>query len=448
MVVAGTPAILQRVNQSSGSRHDPLASLRQRGFLWFSIARFASGAGQTLLQAALAWQAYDLSGSAATLGIIGMVRFFPQLLAALYAGAVADRYDRKRIVLIAQAVSPLCAAVLLVTTLSGAISLPLIYVLVACIGLGAAFEGPARQALLPSIVRVEAFQNAITFNSLNQSLAFMAGPALFIPLSQIGDVAAAYAFNVVLLVPAAVGVLALHPRPSSDPPREITWSSITEGIVFVARRQPVLGSMALDMFAVIFAGATALLPIYAKDILLVGQSGYGALGLAMPVGAFVMSIVLLMRRQVEHTGRVLIYSVAVFGLATIVFGLSRSFVLSMAALAVAGMADQASVVMRGTTIQLATPDALRGRVTAVAQIFIGTSNQIGAAESGFVAAATNATFAVVSGGIGCLVALGALTAALPELRSFTIRGIVEDARCAEDEERASRADKSGEAAGG
>jgi MFS family permease len=195
---------------------------------------------------------------------------------------------------------------------------------------------------------------------------------------------------------------------------------IMEGVRFVLHHPVLLGAMALDMFAVIFAGAQALLPIYAEEILKVGSTGYGVLTSAQAVGAFLMSFVLMVLPPVERTGRLLILAVAGYGLATIVFGLSRSFPLSVAAYALTGATDQISVVMRQTTIQLATPDALRGRVSSVNQVFIGASNQLGMVESGLVAAVTNATFAVVSGGIGCLVTLAAITYWVPELWRYRV----------------------------
>ncbi len=431
------------MSDTSGSRHDPLAALRQRGFIWYSIARFASGAGQTLLQATLLWQVYALSGSAAQLGVLGLVRFVPQLMASLYAGAIADRYDRRRIVMVAQSVPAVCTTGLLAATVTGTISLPIIYALVMLIGLGNAFEAPARQALLPSVVHEDTFQNAVTVSSTIQSLAFITGPGIAGLLIQFGGVPSAYAVNVGLIIIAWLAVFALRPRAVVQPPRAISWEGIKEGVRFVFGRQPLLGSMALDMFAVIFGGAQALLPVYATDILGVGESGYGILSAAMPAGAFLMSFVLLLLPQVERTGRTLLFAVAAFGLATIAFGLSRSFPLSVAAYMAVGMADQVSVVMRQTTIQLATPDYLRGRVTSVGQVFIGSSNQLGAVESGFVAAATSATFAVVSGGAASLAILSVIAAKMPELRSFTITHILDPARRDD-----ATATDSGDAAGG
>lgn len=411
------------MSDTPGSRHDPLAAFRQRGFQWLSLSRFSSGVAQGLSSAALAWQVYAISGSPLQLGILGLVRFVPQLLAALYAGAVADTYDRKRIVMVAQAVNVACTLVLLIATVAGVITLPIIYGLVMMLGLSGAFDGPARQSLLPSVVSEAVFPHAIRANSTIQSFAQVSGPGLAGLLMAAGGVPAAYAANLALIVVSMVAVAALRPRAIVQPRRAVTWEAIREGIQFVRHRAPLLGSMTLDMFAVIFGGAQALLPVYAQDILHVDEVGYGILSSSIAAGGLLMSVILVLAPTVVHIGRALLISVAAFGLATIAFGVSRWFPLSVATYMAVGMADQVSMVMRQVTIQLATPDHLRGRVTAVNQVFVGTSNQLGAVESGFVAAATSATFAVVSGGIGCLAVLGVIAATMPDLRRYTIHHV-------------------------
>jgi hypothetical protein len=283
-----------------------------------------------------------------------------------------------------------------------------------------AFDSPARMAFLPSLVGRAAFPRVATIASTNQALAFATGPAAAGMLIAEAGIAAAYAGYVALIV-LSIATLATVPSPAVAPPgRGVSLAVIREGLGFVRRRRVVLGCMTLDMFAVIFGGATALLPIYATEILHVGPRGYGLLTSALEVGALATSLVLIALPPIRHAGRALMLAVAVYGLATIVFGLSRSFPLSLAAYMLVGVADQVSVVMRSTTIQLATPDELRGRVSAVNLLFIGASNQLGAAESGFVAAATSATFAVVSGGIASLVVLAVVAARIPELRHYRI----------------------------
>lgn len=404
------------------TRHDPLAAIRQPNFALYAASRFCSAAAMTLLQAAIAWQVYRISGSALQLGILGLLRFGPSFGMTLVGGAVADRYDRKAIVILSQVAPLACSVVLLVATQSGSAGLPLIYALVLLIALASAFENPARLSLIPAVVTKETFQNAITVNTTAQSLAFVTGPALAGVAIAATSVSGAYALNAILVSFSLVALLLMQPRPIDGPRRAVSIAAIKEGVSFVWHRQALLGCMTLDMFAVIFGGASALLPVYATNILKVGPRGYGVLAASLDGGALLTSIALVMTPQIQRTGRALIIAVGAFGVSTIAFGLSRSFPLSVAAYMLVGMADQVSVVMRHTTVQLATPDELRGRVNSVNQLFIGSSNQLGAVESGFVAALTSATFAVVSGGIGCLAVLAAVGAKLPELRSYRVDG--------------------------
>lgn len=269
-------------------------------------------------------------------------------------------------------------------------------------------------------MRRETFQNAITVSQTIQSLAAVSGPALAGLTIALFTVSGAYAAHIALLGVSVVGVALLHPCPIEGERRAVSMESIKEGLRFVWHRQILLSSMTLDLFAVIFGGATALLPVYATDVLHVGSVGYGILTASVDAGALVAATILVAMPQVQRTGRVLMLSIAAFGLGTIAFGLSRSFPLSVAIYMCIGMADQIGLVMRHTAIQIATPDALRGRVSSVSGLFSGTSNQLGAVESGFVAALTSATFAVVSGGIGCLAVLGIVAATMPELRAYRV----------------------------
>lgn len=401
-------------------RHDPLAALRQPSFALFSASRFFAGTASMTLTAAVAWQVYDVSGSALQLGMVGLARFLPALALSLIAGAVADSFDRRRIALLVQAAVFACAVMFFVATAGGWITLPLIYAIVFLVAVAQAFEAPARQALLPAVVTREAFPNAIAVSSGIQQLAFVTGPALAGGLIAVSGLAAAYAALVVLTAVSGPLLLLVRARPVEGPRGAVTLAAVREGVQFVLHRQVLLGAMTLDMFAVIFGGATALLPIYARDILDVGAFGYGLLYASLDVGAFLVAITLVALPPIDRTGRALLIAVGLYGLGTIVFGLARSFPLALAAYTFIGMADQLSVVMRQTTIQLATPDELRGRVTSVNMLFIGSSNQLGSFESGLVAAATNATFAVVSGGIGCLGVLAAVAAKMPAFRTYRV----------------------------
>jgi len=395
-----------------------MAAIRQRNFQLYSASRLLYAVASTLLTATIAWQVYADSGSALDLGLLGVARFLPSLGLGLVGGAIADRYNRKWLSMCGQGVVFAVAIVLLLFTSSGHPAQPLIYGMVFLVAVAAAFEWPARQAMLPSVVTPGTFQNAITVSSTVQQLGFVTGPALAGALIAISGVGLAYSVLCVLLAGSIVSLAALHPRAVEGPKRAVSIAAIREGIDFVVHRQALLGVMTLDLFAVIFGGATALLPIYAKDILHAGPVGYGLLSGSLDFGALLMSIALVALPPIQRPGRALLWAVLGFGAATIVFGLSRSFALSLVAYMLIGISDQVSVVMRLTTVQMATPDDLRGRVSSVNSLFIGASNQLGAMESGFVAAATSATFAVVSGGIGALAALGAVAAWMPELRRY------------------------------
>lgn len=376
----------------------------------------------TLLRSAVAWHIYSLSHSAFHLGMIGIVQFVPALLLTLVGGAVADSYDRRRIINAAQVVNLLAGGVLLNATYRGQSALLTLYAAAMVISCAGAFENPARAALLPELVGRERFPRAVTIASTNQALAFASGPALGGLAIAGGGIGAAYATFLTLVAVAFLGILLLRAAPKDGSARRaVSLSAIREGIQFVWQRPIVLGCMALDMFAVIFGGATALLPIYAKEILHVGARGYGLLTSSLELGALAAAALMMLRPPVQAAGRALLGAVVVYGAATIVFGLSRWLPLSLAAYVAAGMADQVSVVMRSTAIQLSTPDELRGRVSSVNLLFIGASNQLGAAESGFVAAVTSAPFAVVSGGIGCLIVVAIVATRLPELRRYRVQ---------------------------
>ena len=400
------------------SRHDPFAALRQRNFALAIGGRGASATANMVLSAAIFWQVYDISGSAFQLGMVGVARLIPSLGLGLLAGVVADSFDKRLISILSQLLMLACGAVLFEVTVSGDPGLSWLYGAAFLVALAGVFDSPARQAMLPQIVTRDAFANAITVQSTIQSLGFVTGPALAGFLIAARGPELAYAVFSGLLVVSIFTFFPMRLLPIDAPKRAVSLAAIREGIDYVRHRQVVLGAMTLDMFAVIFGGAAALLPVYAKDILDVGALGYGLLATSLDIGALGTSIVLVFFPPFRRPGVALLAAVAAFGLFTIVFGLSRSFPLSFAAYALIGVADQISVVMRQTMVQLATPDELRGRVTSVNFLFIGASNQLGAVESGMVAAVTNATFAVVSGGIGCLVVLGIVAAKLPELRTY------------------------------
>ncbi|MFI5317270.1 MAG: MFS transporter, partial [Myxococcota bacterium] len=377
-----------------------------------------SGTAMTLLGSAVAWHAYDLSHSAAQLGLLGVIRFVPSVLLSLPAGAVADSVDRRRLIQLAQVVPMLCSLSLCAITLSGHASLPVLYAAVGLAAVSGVFEQPARASLLPQLVSRARFPRAVTLMSTTLFLGFASGPMLTGGATKLAGIGAAYALHALLVSGSILSLARLPPMRAAVAGARVTWRAIVEGIGYVWNNPVVLGCMALDMFAVILGGATALLPVYASDILRVGPGGYGLLSGSLEVGSLLMSGVLVFLPPFRRAGLSMLWSVVAYGLATIVFGVSRAFPVSVAAYMMVGMADAVSVVMRSTMIQLATPDALRGRVSSVNFIFIGASNNVGAAESGFLAELTSATFSVVFGGAGCLVVAALVAWRIPALRAY------------------------------
>jgi MFS family permease len=282
------------------------------------------------------------------------------------------------------------------------------------------FEQPAREAMLPLLVPREIFPTAVTVNSALVQLSIAVGPAVAGLMIAASGVGSAYAIYVLLVVGSTVALVFLKVQQKAGERRAVSLAAVKEGVKFVWKNPVLLGAMSLDMFSVIFAGAQALLPIYAEEILHVGPTGYGLLTSSQAIGAFLTSVTLTLLPPIKQSGRALLIGVACFGIATIVFGVSRSFPLSLVVYAFSGVADQINVVMRRTIIQLASPDHLRGRVSSIGGLFVGASNHLGMLESGLIAAVTSATFSVVSGGIGCLVVVATIAARMPELRRYRI----------------------------
>ncbi|HEY8154760.1 MAG TPA: MFS transporter [Myxococcota bacterium] len=395
-----------------------LAALGEPDFRWFLASRFCSATAMTGLRTAIAWHVFALTGSPFALGLLGAVQFAPALGLSLVGGAFADAHDRRRIAQVTQAIAVAGAALLAAASVLGGASAPLLFAVVFVVALAAAFENPARAALLPLVVSRERFVAAVPVHSTAQAFALMSGPALAGVAIGAAGVAAAYAGIAALSLGAIAGLGRIRPRHPDGERRQVSLRAIREGVAYVRGQPVLLGCMTLDMFAVIFAGASALLPVYAQEILRVGPWGFGVLSASLEAGALAMSVLLMVRRPIRGQGRALLAAVAVFGLATIAFGLSRSFWLSVAIYVLVGMADQVSVVMRSTIVQLTTPDELRGRVSSINMIFIGASNQVGAMESGFVAALTSATFSVVSGGVASLAVAALVAARVPALRRY------------------------------
>jgi MFS family permease len=402
-------------SDAAAQKHDPFAALREPRFVLYTLSRTFGVTAQMLVQAVMAKHVYDITGTEISLGVLGLVRFFPSLGLSLVGGAAADTYNRRFIILACQVLTITSVALVAVASFGGSVQLGMIYGLALVLGISSSFEGPARQALLPNIVKQETFQNAVSLTSTFQGLGMVIGPALGGVILAVSDYAEAYSVFVGLAAVSMLGMTLLRYEIVRATGSRVSLAAIREGVSFVRQSPVLLGAMSLDMFAVVFGGVQALLPVYSEDILHVGDLGYGILYSSLEVGAVIAYLGMLFRPPILNTGKALVYSVLLYGVFTIAFGLSRSFMLSVFLYGLIGAADGVSVVMRSTTIQLATPDALRGRVSAVAQVFIGASNQVGAMESGFVAAITSATFAVVSGGV---VAIGVSTAVAWRLREL------------------------------
>jgi MFS family permease len=385
----------------------------QRAFVRFWLARLSGTTANQMLMVALAWHMYDITSSAWDLGLVGLFQFVPALLFTLPAGHVADRWHRGRIFAICMVAQALAAGVLLLAIYGDFSTRELILGISVLLGMARAFQMPAQQALVPQLVPQVLLQRAITLSASAMQAAIICGPALGGVLYTFGP-ATVYACSLALLLLAgalALTVNYLHKAATAG----ASWSSLLAGVHFVWQRKVVLGATTLDLFAVLLGGATALLPIFARDLLQTGPVGLGLLRGAPAAGALAMSLVLVrwpLKRQVGHK---LLWAVVVFGLATVVFGLSRSFALSLLALAATGAADSVSVVMRSTLVQLETPDDMRGRVSAVNSIFIGASNQLGEFESGAVAALWGPVVSVVSGGIGTMLVAAAWLKLFPSL---------------------------------
>jgi MFS family permease len=370
------------------------------------FARYISGLcfsyfAYNMLVVAIGWHIYDLTNSALSLGLIGLAQFLPQFLLSLAAGHVADRYDRKAIVSICQFIQGLMALVLAAGSYAGWMSSELIYACAFVIGAARAFYSPATQALLPALVERDILPKAISFSSAARNAAAIAGPALGGVIYLLGA-GTAYATSGILFVAASVLVATIR-LPFVAPHREpATLKSVFAGFVYIRNNPVIMGAISLDLFAVLLSSATALLPIYARDILETGPWGLGILRAAPAAGATIAAAIMVRIALTRRVGHILFISVALFGVASIVFGVSTSFPLSVAALVILGAADMVSVLIRSSLVQLDTPDQMLGRVSAVNSIFIGTSNQLGQFQAGVVAAIIGTVPAVVVGGIGTL----------------------------------------------
>jgi MFS family permease len=412
---------------SQKSRPDSIASLRHRGFLIYLVGSLLSNTGNQMRTVAVGWDVYERTRQPLSLGLIGLVLAIPVLVLALPAGMAADRYSRKGVIMVAQAGLALSGLGLAWASYTGA---PLVWIYVWLLGTGIfrAIGWPASQAIVTGLVPTRIFSNAAMWRSLCYQLAATLGPLAG------GFLVAFYIPAVVYLVDAAsslilIGCLAtVKPIPQARHAEPRSWRSLADGVRFVRRQPIILSTITLDMVAVLFGGATALLPIYANDILHVGATGFGWLRAMPSIGAITMSLFLATRPPIARGGTALLWAVSAFGVATIIFGLSKDYTLSLIALFALGAADNISVVIRSTVVQLLTPDSMRGRVAAVNTIFIGTSNEIGEFESGVAAQFLGPILTVAGGGVITILTVFAVATIWPQI---TRLGSLEDLQPAE-----------------
>ncbi|MDD2107534.1 MFS transporter [Pseudomonas asiatica] len=385
-----------------------------RPFLAFWLARVFTASGFQMLTVAIGWHLYQLTGNVLDLGLVGLVEFAPRVLFMLHTGHVADRYDRRKVAALCQSLQGLIALALALGSATDNVTRELIFALAFLLGATRSFEMPATQALLPNVVPAGLFPRAVAASASATQSATIVAPAVGGFLYAFGSIWV-YGPTVALYAIACMLTLSLQARGQVAQRGRASIESLLAGIRFIRSRPDILGAISLDLFAVLLGGATALLPVFAKDILLTGPLGLGLLRSAPAVGALLMSLWLARFPFERNVGRTMFSAVGVFGVATIAFGLSTSFWFSLAVLVVLGAADMISMVIRGAFVQLETPDEMRGRVSAVNGLFIGASNQLGEFESGVTAHWFGTVPAVVLGGVGTLVVTGVWIKLFPTL---------------------------------
>ena len=403
---------------SNPSRRDPYAALRYRDFRLLLTGRFITSLGNQMLSVAIGWELWLRTHSAFALGLVGLVQVIPVLMLSLLAGHVADQYNRKRIVFFAEILLGLCSLGLAALSFFQG-PVVLIYLCLLGIGIARSFNDPASATLLPQTVPPEIFTSAATWASSSWQLASVVGPAVAgLAVAWLGNVTIIYVFDVFAAVTFLVLLSFFKGRPLALSAKADTLDSLKEGIRFIRSKKIILAAITLDMFAVLFGGAVTLLPVFATDILKVGPTGLGLMRAAPSVGALLMALALAHLPAFKHAGRTLLLAVAGFGAATIVFGLSTYFWLSMLMLVMLGGLDSISVVIRSTLMLTRVPDEMRGRASSVNSIFIGASNELGGFESGLVAGLLGPIISVVGGGIGTILVVLAIARIWPEMRNM------------------------------
>ena len=410
-------------------RHDPYAALRIPSFRRYMIGSFFLTIGIGAQSVALGWEIYVRTNDPLALGLVGLITAIPMFLFTLPAGYFADRLDRRKVIRLSLVLMT-CTSILLVVASLKQASVTALYLILFVDAAAVVSGGPSRTALLPRLVPNEIFENAVAWRTSVMQISSVAGPAVG-GILVLAAPATAYGLNALAIIIFFLllgGVTQIkEPNSTGDnasPKEGVTlltsmkraFSLVLEGLKFIRRQPVILAAISLDLFAVLLGGAVYLLPIFARDILAIGETGLGFLRAAPAVGALLTALILAHRPPMEHAGRNLLVAVAGFGVATIVFGLSRNAILAWAMLFLTGAFDNVSMVIRHTLVQGRTPDEMRGRVSAVSSIFIGSSNQLGGFESGLVARLVSPTFSVVSGGIGTLVVVSVTALLVPNLR--------------------------------
>lgn len=416
------------------------AALAHADFRRYVWGRFFGTIAWQMLGVAVGWQVYSITGDPLDLGLVGLAQFLPFFALVLPSGQWADRTDRRLIIIGAYFIEMVCALILIGFTLSGSREVWPVFLAMALFGAGRALWMPASQAMIINLVPNSVLPAAVAFNSSLFQVAVIAGPSIGGILYAVGEsewvmaqltmvyptassiegwgALSVYGVAAVMLLTVMLLMIRVRPVRAIRSALDTGWGAVFEGLRFVWQRKPVLGAISLDLFAVLFGGATALLPVFAADVLKVGPEGLGVLRTAPGVGAALTAVWLARRPIARHAGRWMFGGVAIFGVATIVFGLSTSFWLSCAALFLLGAGDMVSVFVRHLLVQLETPDAIRGRVSAVNALFIGASNELGEFESGLTAKWWGAVPAVVVGGVLCLGVVGLYLRLFPQLRGL------------------------------
>jgi MFS family permease len=402
------------------------AALRYKDFRLLWIGQFVSQAGSQMQIVALNWQVYLLTHSAFALGLIGLMRFLPIVIISLPAGAIVDRFNRKTVNILTQITLGIFSLILAITTLNHTISIFILYLFTALAAGAMSFDGPSRQALLPSLVDKKDLGNAMSLWSIMREAATIIGPAIGGFVSAHFGIGNVYVFNAISFAAVIIALLLMDTDGAiTGPVTQVSFASIIDGIKFVTSKTMIWSTMILDFFSTFFASATTLIPIFAKDILQVGPQGLGLLYSAPAVGAVLAGLVLTHFRTLSHQGKILLISITCYAAGTILFGISQVFILSLFALFIVGAGDSISTILRNIIRQTITPDSIRGRMMSVNMIFFMGGPQLGEFEAGALAATIGAPLSVVIGGIGTLAVIGILALKLPILRNYQGHEVIE-----------------------